>query len=320
MVRRFGRPLGGLVILAVVTALAVASSAAAQTSGTVRGQVVDSNGQPVEGATVTITGDGTGRKYQSRTNRRGEFIQIGLTIGPYTLVAEKDKLASQPGKAAVKNSAPATVNLMLGVASAAATAEAEKISSTFNEGVALSSSGKHLEAIEKFNLGIVSNAACFQCYNNIGFSYAQLKDYEKAETAYKKSAELKPDDATSWNGLANIYNAQRKFDLAAAASAKATELSTSLSAPGGAAGGAEALYNQGVILWNGGKVAEAKKQFEAAIQANPAHAEAHYQLGMALVNEGNLAGAGGEFETYLKLAPEGPNAATAKSLVAQLKK
>ena len=33
-----------------------------------------------------------------------------------------------------------------------------------------------------------------------------------------------------------------------------------------------------------------------------------------------MAGAATEFETYLKLAPEGPNAATAKSLVAQLKK
>ncbi len=35
---------------------------------------------------------------------------------------------------------------------------------------------------------------------------------------------------------------------------------------------------------------------------------------------GQLAGAATEFETYLKLAPDGPNAATAKSLVAQLKK
>ena len=61
------------------------------------------------------------------------------------------------------------------------------------------------------------------------------------------------------------------------------------------------MYNQGVILWNAGKIGEAKKQFEAAVQANPNHAEAHYQLGMALVNEGNLAGAATEFETYLKL-------------------
>ena len=39
-----------------------------------------------------------------------------------------------------------------------------------------------------------------------------------------------------------------------------------------------------------------------------------------VVNEGNLAAAATEFETYVKLAPEGTNAATAKSLLAQLKK
>ena len=320
MVRRYGWPLW-LLALTIGAALAVAPSVAAQTSGTVRGQVFDANGQPVEGATVTITGEATGRKYQSRTNRRGEFIQIGLTVGPYVLVAEKDKLASEPSKAAVRNAAPATVTLMLGAAaSAAASAAAIKESTTFGEGVALSSAGKHAEAIEKFNAGIVANPACLECYNNIGYSYAQMKDYDKAEAAYKKATELKPDNSTAWNGLANIYNAQRKFDLAVEASQKATDLSANLSSPGGGGGNADAMYNQGVILWNGGKVADAKKQFEAAIQANPSHAEAHYQLGMALVNEGNLAGAGSEFETYLKLAPDGPNAATAKSLVAQLKK
>jgi tetratricopeptide (TPR) repeat protein len=304
-------------IVVIGTALAVAPSAAAQTSGTVRGIVTDAQDQPVEGATVTITGEATGRKYQSRTNRRGEFIQIGLTVGPYVLVAEKDKLASEPSKATVRNAAPANVSLTLGAAPSAA---ASKESTTFSEGVALSTAGKHAEAIEKFNAGIVANPSCFECYNNIGYSYAQMKDYDKAEAAYKKATELKPDNSTAWNGLANIYNAQRKFDLAVEASKKATDLSTNLSGPGGGGGNADAMYNQGVILWNGGKVADAKKQFEAAIQANPSHAEAHYQLGMALVNEGNLAGAGSEFETYLKLAPDGPNAATAKSLVAQLKK
>ena len=74
---------------------------------------------------------------------------------------------------------------------------------------------------------------------------------------------------------------------AAAASAKATELGAV--APRGGGGNADALYNQGVILWNGGKIAEAKKPFEEAVAANPNHAEAHYQLGMALVNRGKLA-------------------------------
>jgi Flp pilus assembly protein TadD len=80
------------------------------------------------------------------------------------------------------------------------------------------------------------------------------------------------------------------------------------------------MFNQGVILWNAGKIAEAKKQFEGAVAANPEHAESHYQLGMALVNEGNLPGAATEFETYLKLAPNGPNAATAKGILSTIKK
>jgi Flp pilus assembly protein TadD len=101
------------------------------------------------------------------------------------------------------------------------------------------------------------------------------------------------------------------------------ELSSVLGAGGGGGGGggnADAMFKQGVILWNAGKIAEAKKQFESAVAANPNHAEAHYQLGMALVNEGNLAGAATEFETYLKIAPTGPNAATAKSILGSLPK
>jgi len=164
------------------------------------------------------------------------------------------------------------------------------------------------------------NANCYDCYYNIAFSQTQKKDYDGAEASYKKAIELKADYAEAYNGLANIYNAQRKFDQAATASAKAMELSSALGASGGATGNADAMFNQGVILWNAGKIADAKKQFEGAVAANPNHAEAHYQLGMALVNEGNLAGAATEFETYLKIAPTGPNAATAKNILGSLPK
>src|SRR5258708_36097641 len=111
-----------------------------------------------------------------------------------------------------------------------------------------------------------------------------------------------------------------KLGEGGAASGKADELAGAVGAPGGAGGNADAMFNQGVILWNAGKIADAKKQFEGAVAAKPDHAEAHYQLGMALVNEGNLAGAATEFETYLKLAPAGPNAATAKSILGSLPK
>ena len=326
MVCRNGRPLWPLMVAVLV--LAMALPAAAQPGGMIRGVVRDAKGEPVEGASVTMIMTDTGRKFSVKTNSRGEFLQIGLSGGGYTVQAEKDKLSSTQDKVAVRIGAPVDIDLVLGVSGAAVSAEAAaeaaakgaELKRLFDEGVVAGNAGRHDEAIEKFAAGAQINPNCFDCYNNMGFAYTQKKDYAKAEESYKKASEIKPDDGAAWNGLATVYNAQRKFDLAAAASAKATELATNLSAPGGASGGADAMYNQGVILWNSGKVADAKKAFEGAIQANPNLAEAHYQLGMVLVNEGNLPGAATEFETYLKLAPSGPNAATAQALIGQLKK
>jgi tetratricopeptide (TPR) repeat protein len=326
MVRRNARPVRR-VIFAVLTAIAVALPAAelfAQPGGTIRGVVRDDKGQPVEGAVVTMLQADTGRKHTTKTNRRGEFIQIGLASGQFEVWAEKDKLKSATNKVGTKMGVQIESDLVLGVGAAADAAALDakraELSKAFTEGVALSSAGKHDEAIAKFEEGLKVNPKCGDCYNNIGFSHTQKKDYDKAEAAYKQAIEVNPNDAAAYNGLANIYNAQRKFDLAADASAKATSMGGAAGAAGGGGGNADALFNQGVILWNGGKIPEAKKAFESAIAANPNHAEAHFQLGMALVNEGNLAGAATEFETYLKLSHDGQNAATAKSLVGQLKK
>jgi tetratricopeptide (TPR) repeat protein len=329
MVRRLNGRLPWLVACAAVFSLAIAIPVTAQSTGMVKGVVKDAQGNPVDGAKVSIDmSEGVSRHFETKSNKKGEFIQIGLQGGPYKVTAEKDKVVSNTAEVRVTISRPAEVNLVLGAggASAAATKEAAaknaELKKVFEEGVAASRAGNHDEAIAKFNAAAAINASCYDCYYNIAFSESQKKDYDKAEAAYKKAIEIKPDYAEAYSGLANVYNATRKFDEAAAASGKAMELSGGAAAAGGAGGGgnADAMFNQGVILWNAGKIAEAKKQFEGAVAANPNHAESHYQLGMALVNEGNLAAAATEFETYLKLAPAGPNAATAKGILGSLKK
>jgi tetratricopeptide (TPR) repeat protein len=328
MVRRLSGRRPWLVVCVAVVAAAMAIPVAAQSTGMVRGIVKDMQGQPVEGAKVTIEADGSNRRFETKSNKKGEFIQIGLISGKYKVTAEKDKVVSNTADVSVAISRPGEANLVLGAAAAMANskemaAKTAELKKTFEEGVAASRAGNHDEAIAKFQHAAELNPNCYDCYYNMAFSSTQKKDYDAAEASYKKAIEIKADYAEAWNGLANVYNATRKFDEAAKASAKAMELSSAVGAGGaaGAPGGnADALFNQGVILWNGGKVADAKKQFEAAIAANPNHAESHYQLGMALVNEGNLPAAGTEFETYLKLAPEGPNAATAKGILATIKK
>ncbi|MBW8861366.1 MAG: tetratricopeptide repeat protein [Acidobacteria bacterium] len=291
-----------------------------------RGEVKDATGKPVEGAKVMIDAEATNRHFETKSDKKGQFQQIGLPPGNYRVSAEKDKAVAAPVPVNVRISGGAPIVLVIGAAaggglSPEAAAKNAELKKSFEEGVAASRAGNHDAAITAFEHAAELNPTCYDCYYNIAFSQSQKKDYDKAEAAYKKAIELKADYAEAYNGLANMYNATRKFDLAAAASSKAMELSGGAGAAGAAGGGnADAMFNQGVILWNAGKVADAKKQFEGAIAANPSHAEAHYQLGMALVNENNLAGAATEFETYLKLAPTGPNAATAKGLLTTLKK
>ena len=117
----------------------------------------------------------------------------------------------------------------------------------------------------------------------------------------------------------------KKFDLAAEASKKALELSSASSGTPGApaaAPSASAIFNQGVILWNAGKIPDAKAQFEQAVKLDPNLADARYWLGMALVNAGTpeaMKEAKPHFEAYIKLAPTGANVETAKAIVATIK-
>lgn len=305
MVCRYdGRHLRVIVLVALV-ALGFALPVAAQ--NLVVGKVTDVKGTPVEGAIVTIEQPSSGRKYETKTGKDGTYTQVGLIAGAYSITVTKEGVGSSKGNVNVRGGrVPA--NFVLGMTAG------EGLNKTFNEGVAASAAGNFDEAIAKFNEALKTNPQCADCYYNIGVANIGKKDYDKAEEAYKKAVEVKPS-ADAYNGLASVYTTQRKFDLAQEASKKAAELTATT--PGGAVS-PDAAYNQGVVLWNAGKIAEAKAAFEQAIAAKPDHAEAHYQLGMALVNEGNLKGARGEFDTYIKLAPNGPNAAQAKALAAQL--
>jgi tetratricopeptide (TPR) repeat protein len=317
--------------LLAFAALAVLSVAVPVTAQTHRlgGVVTDAAGKPVDGASVTIKQVDGSAKYEAKTDKSGQYNQIGL-IGNtnYSVTVTKDQLtATRVARVTGGATAQSRADFVLMAGrpdgtlpnSVNASAELQKL---YNEGLDLSRAGKNDEAIAKFTSVAELNPKCSDCFYNIGYAQAQKKDYAKAEEAYRKAIEIKPDYADAFTGLASIYTAQRKFTEAADASAKAAEFGAAAGAAPGALGGgnADALFNQGVTLWNGGKIAEAKKQFEAAIAANPNHAEAHYQLAMALINEGNLKGAGAEFDTYLKLAPNGPNAAQAKAISAQLPK
>jgi tetratricopeptide (TPR) repeat protein len=282
--------------------------------------VIGPDGKPVQGAVVVIEfAGGVSRKFEVKSDRRGEFIQIGLQPGAYKVSATVEKLGTVTQTTNVKLGAPGEVEFNFakgapGVDPAAA-AKAAALKKSFEEGVAASQAKDFDTAIAKFTEAATAAPNCYDCYYNIGYAHSQKKQDKEAEAAWLKAVELKADYSEALNALATLYNNQKRFDEASAMSAKAA------SAGGGAGGGnADAVYNQGIILWNQGKIPEAKVKFEEALKANPNHAEANYQLGMAHLNGGDLPAAITAFEKYLQIAPSGQYAAQAKAMLAQLKK
>ena len=312
-------------VLAAAVVLAFGAPALAQS--VVRGKVVDAQNKPVPDANVLFEAEGANRKMTTKTDKNGDFLQVGLQSGAYKVTASKDGVGSQTLPTTVRQGPNQPLNFTIapggaaGGGSAASTVSPEErkkqlaIQAAAAEGVAAFNAGNNDVAIAKFNEVLVAQPTCIECHLTLGQIYSRTQKYAEAEAAYKKAAELKPDSAEAYTGLTTVYNAQKKFDLAADASAKAAQYS------GGAAGGggsAEALYNQGVVLFNAQKFPDAKKQFEAAVAADPNMAMAQYQLGMTALNLGEIPLAVSSLEAYLKVDPNGPKAAEVKAALPAL--
>ena len=314
-----------LAICAMVLGLAAFAAPAFAQTGQVKGKITDADGKPVEGAKVTIQLVDNNTKFEVTSKKNGEFMQIGLQPGSYKITAEKAGLSASKTQRISLDMAEVNLTLTKGGAStegmskedrAKAEAKVAGLKAAYSEAAQLANAGKFDEAIVKFNEVLKDVPKCTECYLGIGHSNAGKKDYAASEAAFKKALELDPNSADAYNGLATIYNDQKKFAEAKEMSAEAMKRMTA----GGAGGGnADQLYNAGVISWNANEFAKAQEQFAAAVAANPNHAEAHFMLGQCNLNLGKLPEAAKEFETYTKLAPNGPNAEKAKSNFEMLK-
>jgi tetratricopeptide (TPR) repeat protein len=314
-----------LAICALVLGVAAVASPALAQTGQIRGKVVDADNKPVEGAKVTLQAVDTNSKFELKTKKNGEYMQIGIPPGNYKITAEKDGLSATKNSHISLDVAEVNLTLAKGGAASAdmskedrakAEARVAGIKAAYSEAATLANAGKFDEAIAKFNEVLKDVPKCPECYIGIGASSAAKKDYPAAEAAYKKALELDPNLVEAYSGLATIYNDQKKFTEAQAMSAEAMKRATT---GGAAGGGADSLYNSGVISWNANDFAKAQEQFAAAVKANPQHAESHFMLGRVYLNLGKLPDAAKEFEAYTKIAPNGPNAKEAASNLEMLK-
>ncbi len=325
------RVFAGVAMAGFVLALAVVPATAFAQQGGVSGKVVDAEGKPVADADIVVNNPTNAAGFKLKTNAKGEYIGVGIPPGDYQIRATKGNLTGRVDRYPIgrgNTTLIPDIKVVAGGPSGPAAAASNKsaaeveaankkqtaMKAAFDAAMAAETSGNFDEAIRQLTTLATDMGTCDLCYLAMGDINLKKKDEAAAEAAYKKSIELNPNKAEPYSALASLYNGQKKFDDANTMSTKATELMA-------ASGSTDpvAFVNQGIILWNLSKVAEAKVLFEKAVQLDAKNADAHYWFGMALVNEGKMAESAKEMQQYMALAPTGQYAETAKAILSTVK-
>ncbi len=341
MASSWTRRVMGVVI--VFAALLTCIPAFAQTGG-VSGKCIGEGGVPLAGYTIQI--ERTDIKWSSKvkTNKKGEYIYIGLITGPYklTLLSPEGKVLL-PNNTRVTMGDPTVVDFDIGKA----TEEAKKaqeanpeyqkqmaeqkqsanLKSVFDQGRQLYAQKQYADAAAVFEkaLPLAKDKNIPIVLGQLADTWAKAAstetnpDARKADQAksldyYQKVLQIDPNEASLHNNLGNLYADMGKSTDAAAEFKKAADLDPTHAS--------NYYYNLGAIMVNKGQMDEAAEALKKATDLDPTNANAWYWYGMALMGkaqlkpDGTMVPAPGTveaFQTYLKLAPTGPNAPAAQA-------
>src|SRR5262245_42763153 len=175
-------------LTALAALLATANLASAQTGG-VRGKVFDDKGQPLEAVAVKLEYQGgMTLSFDTKTNKKGEYMQIGLRPGnwKFTYTKEGFQPFTSPARVGLGD-ATALPDVKLPSGKAAAAAGAEDVQKLFGEATGKIQSGDLDGAIAAFDALLVKNPNLAEAHYNKGYAYGQKKDYVSAEASLKKA-------------------------------------------------------------------------------------------------------------------------------------
>jgi tetratricopeptide (TPR) repeat protein len=262
---------------------------------------------------------GVTRKFEVKTNKKGEFTQVGLQPGPYRITASKEGLAPARWEQRISIGDPTYIPDLRLVSRTAAQAAAgatpagiEELKTNFKNASELLQAGKVEEAEAAFKEILVKFPSVPEIHFNLGIAYALKKDWPAAQEAFAKALELRPEYSDATVELAKALHQAGNPD-------KALEILNQ--AATAYPQDAKLLFNQAIFFMNIGKQAEARASLEKAEALDASNPEIQYHLGTILIGANEVAPAIERLEKYLSMSPQNPqNVATAQALVQALKK
>lgn len=350
--------------LSAIGTLFFASLCVAQTS-TIEGDVKGPDGQPLKGAVIKIDRTDIKGKYQTKSDKKGHYLHVGLPLGTYNLTCEVDGKAAdnvngvrtRPGDSTVidfdlQKMAQKQQALSKAAETGTLTKEQERemspeqraalkkkaeeqaaamkknkeLNDAYNAGIAAIESKQWDTAVQNLSKASELDPKQIAVWSHLAEAYGGLAGTKvgaeqdpilvKATEAYGKSLELSPSDAALHNNYALLLVKAKKLPEAQAELAKAAQLDPTKAG--------QYFYNLGAVLTNTGQSEPAGEAFKKATEVQPDYAEAHYQYGIYLIGKAKttadgrvtpVEGTKEEFQKYLQLAPNGPNAASAKAML-----
>ncbi len=346
-------------IVVLIAALVTGQCAApvfAQATGTVQGVCKDVQGKPITGATVEYLSQETGRKYNLKTNNKGEFFSLGIAPGKYKVTLSKDgqeiyhfsgvtvgldqeanrldfDLAKEQAQQA--KGAGLTPEQVKAQQEQQAKIQKENLNiKALNEKLALArqnmTAGTYDQAIQAMTEATQIDPNRDLIWFTLGDAYsgngkkleatdraAAKQQYEQAVSAYQKAIAIKPT-ADYYNNLGQAQTKAGQVDEAIKSYNQAATLDPTRAAM--------FYFNLGAVLTNTGKVDDAIEAFKKAIAADPNRADAYYWLGVNMIGKATLQGdkmvapegTADAFNKYLELQPNGQFAQPAKDMLASI--
>lgn len=300
---------------------------------TFKGKVVDDQGQPIDGAKVTIDGQDIVLHFETKTNKSGEYVYlIGLQAGTFRIVVRKEGF--QPAfeenlrpplgvpletDFTLKPGADYPLPWELSDEEKAAMmkqAEQQKkrkelegeIKAVFQEGIQLSEAGNHDQAIAAFQKALemapdepVIFAAIAKAQYDMGQNDEALASYEKAIGFDAYNPDLFMNRGVVLNALGRVEEARESFK-------KSAELNP--------ANAGQTYYNLGATLVNSGDTSGAVEAFRQSIASDPNYAEAYYQLGICLSGDPeSVPDAIAALEKYIEIGNKPDQVDVAKQII-----
>ena len=314
-------------LAALTLTLALTGAVSAAEEGRVLGTVVDEAGAPIAGAKALLTRPGTGYKLEKMTDKKGQFTLLILdATQEYQIRVEKDGYIPYEEKVKPRIQDTMRLNFTMvkpapaaepaGGAEAEAMAGSDKAVLAYNEGVETLKAGNLAGAAAKFQEAATLNPSLAEAHGVLADVSLELGRNAEALAAANRFLELKPGDA---KGLQARYDAlkalgdkeQARTALEALATADRTQ-ETALR-----------LYNEGAEATRANDLDGAAVWFRRALEIdprNPQFAKGHYVVGLTYAKAGDNAKAKEHLEAFLQMAPNDPDAGSAKEMLEYVKK